>query len=405
MNNEKSKNCQGGNSGSSVKAAVLGVTGYTGIELFRLLLGHPDVEVNYASSESYRGRPVSEAHPQFSGISDLVCSALNPAAIPGDTDIVFCALPHGKSVEVVPALLQRGFRVIDLSADFRLKNADLYPEWYDRTHPCPELLEKSVYGLSEINSAEIRGAELVANPGCYPTGILLALAPLLSAGLISGDGVIIDAKSGVSGAGRAPKQPFHFPECNDSFKAYRVATHQHTPEIEQEMGLIAARRRPGRENGREKGENYNYTITFTPHLVPMSRGILSTIYTGYTGAHTTGLNGYQGLSGHAGMNNGKGGHRISDFTEEELLQEYRSYYEDASFVEVLKPPLLPETRWIKGTNFCHLAIRKDQRSGRVIILSAVDNLIKGAAGQAVQNMNIMFNRPLTTGLMHPAQVP
>ena len=348
------------------QVAVLGATGYTGSELLRLMLNHPLAEVVFAGSSSSAGRLLAEVLPQFTGVSELVLQDYGAEDLPAEVELVFCALPHGLSVDVVPSLRKQGLRVIDLSADFRLREAELYPRWYEREHPAPELLGEAVYGLTELRRTELATAGLVANPGCYPTAVLLALAPLLKEGLVQTDSIIIDAKSGVTGAGRAPKQPFHFPECNDSFKAYRVASHQHTPEIEQELSALAGL------DGEGTGEGL--TVTFTPHLIPQSRGILSTIY-------------------------------IKLLRDHDLDELYRSFYRDEPFVSFLAPPLLPETRWVKGTNCCHLAVRQDERTGRVIILAAIDNLVKGAAGQAIQNMNVMFGWPDDTGLRLVGLVP
>ncbi|MDY6826165.1 MAG: N-acetyl-gamma-glutamyl-phosphate reductase [Bacillota bacterium] len=338
-----------------IKAAVLGATGYTGMELVRLLYGHPETEIVFLSSESHAGQKLSAVHAQFYSQIDQSLQHMDAGSIPADTDIIFCALPHGQSAPVVPDLLERGFRVIDLSADFRLKNAALYPLWYKREHPCSEKLEDSVYGLPEIYSSEIRNAKLLANPGCFPTGVLLALAPLLEEKVVETDGIVIDAKTGVSGAGRSPKQAFHFPECSDNFKAYRVAAHQHTPEIEQELGRFSGS---------------TLRVTFVPHLVPMIRGILSTIY-----AYPAGK-----------------------WNENELTDLYKNIYGNSYFVRFFERPDLPETRFVRGSNFCDLACRFDNRTGRLIILAAIDNLVKGASGQAVQNMNIMFGLPEETGL-------
>ncbi len=342
-----------------IKTAVLGATGYTGCELMRLISVHPGAELDLVSSESHAGKLVSEIHPQFKEQVDLVLGQMEIEKIPATVDLVFCALPHGKSAEAVAALLNKGFRVIDLSADFRLKQPELYREWYAFDHPQAERLGCAVYGLPELYSEAIEPARLVANPGCYPTGVILGLAPLLKQGLIKTRGIIIDAKSGVSGAGRAPKQPFHFPDCTENFKAYRVASHQHTPEIEQELGRIA-------------GEQLQ--VTFTPHLVPMVRGILCTTYLELK--------------------------HLKD--EEELYAIYESFYRSNPFVRICKPPALPETRFVRGSNYCDLAIKLDQRTKRVIIISAIDNLVKGASGQAVQNMNLMFGLPEKTGLGHLA---
>jgi len=364
------------------KVAVLGATGYTGIELVRLLLEHPGAEITYLSSESHAGKSLAEVHPQFTGWDGLVCSPLDSKSVPEDVDLVFAALPHGSSVEVVPALLERGFRVVDLSADFRLKDDSLYPAWYDRAHPRADLLPSAVYGLCELRRQEIRSARLVANPGCYPTSAILGLAPLLNKGAVDTNHIVIDAKSGVSGAGRSPKQAFHFPECSESFKAYRVASHQHTPEIEQELTFMASggaspEKSSQQGDGKPGGAEQGVTVLFTPHLIPMNRGILSTMYIS--------LN--------------------QEWEESELLEVYRNFYADDFFVQFFEPPRLPETRWVRGTNFCHLSLRHDRRTGKAVVVSAIDNLVKGAAGQAVQNMNIMHGWPEYTGLTQTALVP
>lgn len=338
-----------------IKTAVLGATGYTGIELIRILKGHPKAELVFLSSESHSGKKISEVHPQFRGQVDLVLQSSEVERIPLSTDLVFCALPHGQSMKKVVALLDNDFRVIDLSADFRLKKKELYHNWYASNHSGETLLSEAVYGLPELNRVEITEAKLLANPGCYPTAVILALAPLLHYKLIKTGQIIIDAKSGVSGAGRAPRQPFHFPDCTENFKAYRVAEHQHTPEIEQELGRIG-------------GENVQ--ITFVPHLVPMIRGILCTIYVELK----------------------KPG------VEEELRSLYHDYYYQSPFVRIYENNVLPETRFVRGTNFFDLALKIDRRTGRLIIIGAIDNLVKGASGQAVQNMNLMFGLAEECGL-------
>jgi N-acetyl-gamma-glutamyl-phosphate reductase len=344
-----------GRNSQLINAAVLGATGYTGTELVRLISNHPGAELVLVSSESQAGKKISEVHPQMLKMVDLTLEQMQPDKIPASVDVVFCALPHGKSAAAVSLLHKKGMRVIDLSADFRLKEPELYKEWYALDHPAPSLLPEAVYGLPELYRDQIKNTRLVANPGCYPTSILLALAPLLKADLAETGKIIIDAKSGVSGAGRAPRQPFHFPECTENFKAYRVASHQHTPEIEQELGKLA-------------GEKLR--VTFTPHLVPMVRGILSTIY--------------------IELKNHK--------SEKELYGLYDSFYTGSTFVRVLEPPMLPETRYVRGSNFCDIALRFDPRTGQVVIISVIDNLVRGASGQAVQNMNLMFGLPEETGL-------
>ncbi len=364
-----------GNEIKKKKIAVLGATGYTGMELIRLLANHPGVEITFVSSESHAGAELSEVLPQFYGINNMKFSSLEIEAIPSEVEFVFCALPHGRSMEVVPALLNQKKRIIDLSADFRLKDSSLYPKWYERNHLHPELLLQAVYGLSEIYRQEVRETDLLANPGCFPTATILALAPLLTENLVDLKSIIVDAKSGVSGGGRSPKQAFHFSECSDSFKAYRVANHQHTPEIEQELNFLqAGKLLPHQENRPGSG---NATITFTPHLLPMNRGILATSYLSLR----------------------------QDISEHELISCYQSFYQEEFFVNVLNFSTLPETRWVRGTNFCHLGLRLDKRNGRVIVISAIDNLGKGAAGQAIQNMNIMSGWAEETGLNSAAVVP
>ncbi len=337
------------------KVAILGATGYTGTELIRLIHDHPETEVVFVSSETYAGSKLSDIHPQFREQEDLILNPMAVEEIPAEVDLVFCALPHGQSAGTVSALLDKGLRVIDLSADFRLKEPGLYWEWYELEHPVPTLIGEAVYGLPELNRGAISTASLIANPGCYPTSIILALAPLVKDRLVKPGSLVIDAKSGVSGAGRTPKQPFHFPDCTENFKAYRVACHQHTPEIEQELSLLA---------GSE------IKVTFTPHLVPMIRGILSTMY----------------LELEAGK------------PEEELRAIYGYFYGECPFVRVMEASSLPETRLVRGSNFIDIALKMDRRTGRLVVVSALDNLVKGAAGQAVQNMNIMLGMPEDTGL-------
>lgn len=341
-----------------VKVAVLGATGYAGADLVRLLHCHPGVEPVFLSSESYKGDRFSQVHPQFRGLVDLPLQPLQVDAIPNEVDLAFCALPHGKSAPVVPALLQRNLRVVDLSADFRLHQPSCYPQWYGWDHPAPSLLIDSVYGLPEIYAAEIRRARLVANPGCFPTGAILALAPLAAERLVNWESVIIDAKTGVSGGGRTPRPGFHFPDCADNFKAYRVGNHQHTPEIEQELAALAGLEEVG--------------VTFTPHLVPMIRGILSTVYVNHP-----------------------------ERTLDEMYALYEDYYRKKFFVRVRREEL-PETRMVRGSNYCDLALREDRRAGRLIIISCIDNLVKGASGQAVQNMNLMLGYPEEEGLTQVA---
>jgi len=269
-------------------------------------------------------------------------------------------MPHGKAFEITETALSLGVKVIDLGADFRLKSKDVYEDWYGVKHESAELLETAVYGLTELNREAIKKCTLLANPGCYPTATILALTPLLKNKLIDINSIIVDAKSGVSGAGRTANIGSLFTECNESIKAYAVATHRHTPEIEQELSAVSLE---------------NVMISFTPHLVPMNRGILSTCYASLK----------------------------KDITTEDVISLYRDFYKDDYFIKIING--LPETRWVRGSNLCHIGIKVDKRTKRVIIISAIDNLIKGAAGQAVQNMNIMFGLKETTGLDIIAMAP
>jgi N-acetyl-gamma-glutamyl-phosphate reductase len=336
-----------------LKVAVVGATGYTGRELVEILIRHQYVRPHYLTSESYAGQKFSDVYPRFRGLCDLPLEKPDNDRL-AECDFIFAALPHGTSMKMVPGLLNTGRPVVDLSGDFRLQDPGLYPVWYGYEHCHPEYLKQAVYGLPESNREKIKDARLVANPGCYPTAVQLPLAPLLAAGVAEAEDIIIDAKSGVSGAGRAARQPYHFPECTENFKAYKITGHQHIPEIEQ--GLAAA---AGRQ----------LKVVFTPHLVPMVRGILATIYLKIKA-------------------------RIA---EEKIWDTFREYYDSEPFIRLLED--LPETKHVSGTNYCDIAFRLDKRSCRLIVVSAIDNLVKGAAGQAVQNMNLMLGLPETAGLL------
>lgn len=341
-----------------INVGVLGATGYTGIELVRLLAVHPNVRLVYLTSDTYAGKRLCEVYPSTIGsdAGELVLSRTDETGLPEGIDALFCALPPGLAVKVAPAALSKGIRLIDLSADFRLKDAADYPKWYSWSHDEPGLLQEAAYGLPELHRDEIARARLVANPGCYPTAVLLGLAPLISEGLANGDALIIDAKSGISGAGRGGPQDQGYSELNENLRPYNVGgSHRHIPEIEQELAWLAGR--PVR-------------VCFTPHLVPMTRGILGTMYA----------------------------HLLEQVSTEEAVKLYRQFYAGKRFVQVLNSGLLPETKAVWGTNNCHIGIKVDYRAGRVLVFSVIDNLGKGAAGQAVQNMNIMFGLPETTGL-------
>jgi N-acetyl-gamma-glutamyl-phosphate reductase len=338
-----------------LKVAIVGASGYTGVELLRILHSHPEVAVTCVTSEQSAGRPVSDVFPSLRGRMDLVLENLEPAGIAEKVDVVFTALPHKAAMEVVPTFLKLGKNVVDLSADYRLHDPDVYGRWYDK-HLNPELLKEAVYGIPELRRAQIAEASLIANPGCYPTSVILGLAPLLQGKPIDPKSVIVDAKSGVTGAGRGAKVDNLYCEVNEGFKAYAVGgTHRHIPEIEQELSLLAGT---------------DLAISFTPHLVPMDRGILSTIYTTPLGKTTTA----------------------------ELVALYRSFYDGEPFVRVLPEGTFPSTAHVRGSNFCDIGICVDQRTGRVLVVSAIDNLVKGASGQAVQNMNLMCGLPETLGL-------
>lgn len=342
--------------GQTVRVAVLGASGYTGFELIRILISHPMAKITFISSRTQEKTVFSDHYPAFRGMLDIYYSAVNVEKIAEEADLVFTALPHGASMDVVPDLLERGLKVVDLSADYRLRDVKLYREWYGE-HKNPELLGNSVYGLPELYRGAIKRANLVANPGCYPTSIILALAPLLKYGMIEPESIIADSKSGVTGAGRGLSLTTHFCEVNESFKAYKVGgVHRHIPEIEQELSLLA---------GRE------IRIVFTPHLVPMSRGILSTVY--------------------VALRDG--------FEEREIEEAFKTFYRNEPFVRVLgskSDP--PSTLQVRGSNYCDIGWRLDRRTGRLVIISAIDNLTRGASGQAVCNMNLMVGFPETVGL-------
>jgi len=345
-----------------INVAVVGASGYTGVELIRILHGHPEVAVKCVTSEQSAGKRISDLFPSLRGRCDLLLENLEPVRIAERAELIFTALPHKAAMEVVPTFLKLKKRVIDLSADYRLHSAAEYGRWYE-PHMNPELLEKAVYGLPELRRDKIAKARLVANPGCYPTSITLGLAPLLKQKLIDPATIIADAKSGVSGAGRSAKVDSLYCEVNDGFKAYGVGgVHRHIPEIEQELTELAGQ---------------PVIISFTPHLVPMDRGILSTIYATLE----------------------------REITTQELVALYADFYHGEGFVRVLPAGEFPSTAYVRGSNFCDIGVTADQRTGRVIVVSAIDNLVKGASGQAVQNMNIVCGLPENLGLEGLALFP
>jgi len=329
-----------------VRAGVVGATGYAGYQLSVLLSKHKNVSIVFLSSHSYSDMRISDIYGNLKGFLDNVCIDIQTVEKRlSEIDVLFLALPNGQSFDLVEKALSAGVKVIDLGADYRLRDYKEYEKWYGVPHKLTNRLEDAVYGLPEINRVKIANSSLVANPGCYPTASILAIAPLLHTGIIDNNSVIIDAKSGVTGSGRSANISSLFCECGESVKAYGVASHRHTPEIEQQLSDIAGDK---------------IVLNFTPHLIPMSRGILATCY----------------------------GNLNKNISQNELYDLYKNYYKNERFVRIIET--LPETRHVKGSNMCDIAVRIDPRTKRVIAVSAIDNLIKGAAGQAVQNMNILF---------------
>jgi len=337
-----------------MKVSVIGATGYTGAELIKILLKHPQVEIETITSQSFANKKISEIYPWL--ITDLVCQKLNINKIALSSSFIFTALPHRISMEIVGKLHSRGEKIIDLSADFRFIDPLIYQEWYGTPHQKKELLKEAIYGLPELYREKISKARLVANPGCYPTSSILALAPLVNNDLIKGNSIIVDAKSGVTGAGRALSLATHFPEVNENVRAYQVKGHRHTPEIEEQLSKLTTR---------------EIIITFVPHLVPINRGILCTCYAALKQKTDT----------------------------KDLLKLYQDFYKEESFVEILPQGRFPQTKEVLNSNRCRIGITVNERSGRAIIVSAIDNLAKGAATQAVQNMNIMCGFEETMGLV------
>ncbi len=337
-----------------IRAGILGATGYAGAELTRLLSLHKEVTITMLASKSYAGQKMSDVYPALRGVCDLVLEEADVDVAKEKCDVVFTALPHGVSHNVISALFEKGLKVIDLSGDFRYDDIETYEEWYKVKHACPELLKQSVYGLCELHREKIKKARLIGNPGCYTTCSILGLAPLLKNGAIETKNIIIDAKSGVSGAGRGLGLDYHFCECTENMKAYKIATHRHTSEIEQELSKVA-------------GEEIK--LSFTPHLVPMKRGIFATEYANLK----------------------------KPYTKEELLNMYHDFFKDEPFVRIYDEEL-PESNHVAGSNFVDIGLEVDSRLNRVIVISNIDNLIKGAAGQAIQNMNLMFGLDETEGL-------
>ena len=338
-----------------IKAGIIGATGYAGAELVRLLAGHKDVDIVWYGSRSYINDNYANVYRNFCKIVDARCLDDNLGELADQADVIFTATPQGFLASVLTEEILEKTKVIDLSADFRIKDVAVYEKWYGIEHKSPQFLAEAVYGLCEINREKIRGARLVANPGCYTTCSILTAYPLAREGLIDMDTLIVDAKSGTSGAGRGAKVPNLFCEVNENIKAYGVATHRHTPEIEEQRGYAAGR---------------PVTLSFTPHLGPMNRGILATEYAS-----------------------------LKEMVSwEEVKKIYEKYYGKETFIRVLDQGVCPETKWVEGSNYVDIGFQIDPRTGRIILMGAIDNLVKGAAGQAVQNMNLLFGLPETQGL-------
>ena len=351
----------------SVKVAIVGASGYSGEELVRLLLGHPNAELTAITSRQYAGQTLAQVFPRFGHYpraKELRFSEPNAEVLAKQAQVVFLALPHGVAAEFAVPLMQHGALVIDLSADFRLKSAETYKEFYTHDHPAPELLAKSVYGLPEIHRAQIKGASLIASPGCYPTSVLVPSIPLVRDRLVKPESIIANSMSGVSGAGRKAELDYLFVECNESVRPYGIPKHRHLSEIEQELSAAAG---------------HTVHIQFSPHLIPVNRGIISTLYLApekhfSTAAEMAELN-------------------------ERIAASYKKAYGNEPFVRILEGKALPDTKNVNGTNVVEIAWRLDARTGRLIVMSALDNLVKGASGQAVQSMNILCGFSETAGLI------
>lgn len=343
-----------------IKAGIIGATGYAGNELVRLLMGHKEVEIKWYGSRSYVDKKYAEVYQNMFQIVDDVCMDDNMEELASQVDVIFTATPQGFLAGVLTEEILSKTKIIDLSADYRIKDVSVYEEWYKIEHKSPQFIEEAVYGLCEVNRDKVKSARLVANPGCYTTCSILTAYPLVKEGLIDPNTLVIDAKSGTSGAGRGAKLPNLFCEVNENMKAYGVASHRHTPEIEEQLGYAA---------GKE------VVINFTPHLVPMNRGILATEYATLVKKADGSLPTY-----------------------EEVKAVYDKYYADEKFVRVLGKDQCPETKWVEGSNYVDIGFKIDERTGRIIMMGAIDNLVKGAAGQAVQNMNLLFGFDEAEGL-------
>ncbi len=345
------------------KIGIVGASGYSGSELLRFLANHPgELQVALCTSETYAGQRVDSVLPHLRGFLSLDFEALDINSLKAKVDVVVLAVPHKVAMEFVPPLLAQGLRVVDFSADYRLRDVDTYEAWYHVLHTSPALISQAVYGLPERYREDIRTARLVANPGCYPTSAILAAMPLLDSCAVARDSIIVDSKSGISGAGPKPRDNTHYPNRESNVVAYNIGVHRHTPEIEQELSAVAAE---------------PVCVTFTPHLVPMTRGILSTVYL-----------------------------RLKqEMSTEAVLERYAAFYANEPFVRVLPAGEYPQTKAVLGSNYCDIGLEMDARTNRVVVMAAIDNLGKGAAGAVVQNLNLMFGLPETEGLQVPGLMP
>lgn len=345
-----------------IKVGIIGASGYAGAELARIICNHPEIELTVATSRQYEGQPLSEVFPNLRGKVDILCENPPPTDLAEKADIFFAAVPHKTAMDLVPVLLDAGKKVIDLSADFRIKDVITYEDWY-QPHSSSHLLDEAVYGLPELYRSSIQQSRLIANPGCYPTSVILGLAPLLKAGLIVPETIIADSKSGTTGAGRAAQTGTLFCEVHDGFRPYKVGrAHRHTPEIEQELSLLAGS---------------DIKISFTPHLLPIARGILSTVY----------------------------GNLAKETTIKAVQELYENQYKNEPFIRLLKEDSFPATQYVRGSNFCDISFKIDHTTNRIIVMTAIDNVVKGAAGQAVQNMNIMCGFSEEMGLSTAPMFP
>ncbi len=336
-----------------IKAAVIGATGYAGAELVRLLLKHPNVELAALCSKSFEGQALSDIYPSFLGLCDKIC--INQSEAVDMSDVVFACLPHGLSEPLAAECLEKGRKFIDLGADFRLESEEEYTEWYDKPFDKPEIHKNAVYCVPELFREKAKGTDIIANPGCYPTSAALGLAPAIENALVETDSIIIDSKSGVTGAGRGLTQTTHYPDCNEAFSPYKVGVHRHTPEIEQTLSKVGGKK---------------VKVTFVPHLLPVNRGIVSTMYL-----------------------------KLKDgITKEQVRSAYEAKYAKEQFVRVLKDGATANLKNVKFTNMCDISLHVDTRTGTLIVVSTIDNMVKGAAGQAIQNMNLIFDLPEETGL-------